>query len=194
MTCRLCAEWRENCGEWLVALVVVVALAAGWGLKAYAENAVEPYAADGLSVSYPAGWLASAPVEGVLRFRNAQAGGAAETLEVRLAAAGAEPSVEALAIEADALSLERAQDLIAYRVLETGHTTYRGQPALAVSYVYVADKPDAFQQYLPKVMLGEDLLTFQQERVVIFSLQAPQDEFAAARRYLQALLDSATLR
>ncbi|HOG47391.1 MAG TPA: hypothetical protein PLB78_12205, partial [Anaerolineae bacterium] len=57
-------------------------------------------------------------------------------------------------------------------------------------YAYVEDNANAFLQRLPVVMLGEDLVTYQQGRVYVISLQAPQDEFAEAQRRFQALLDS----
>jgi hypothetical protein len=190
---RLRAEWSETYAEWMVILMVVVALAAGWGVKSYAENQAARYTAGGVSVSYPFGWSASTTADGVLRFRDMRAGGAPSMLEVRsISMAGASSITQTLALEADALALSRAQDLTAYRILETDDAAaFRGQPALRVSYVFVLDEPDAFQQHLPAVMLGEDVLTYQQERVVVFSVQATKDEFDQMQHRFRALLESA---
>jgi hypothetical protein len=184
---------NEMIAEWIIILMVVVALAAGWGIKSFAENQTVRYTAGDIGLTYPAGWSAST-ADGVTRFRDTRAGGAPSTLEVRsIGAAGATSITQTLALESDALSLSRAQDLTAYRILDAdGTATFRGGLALRVSYVYVLDEPDAFEQHLPVVMLGEDVLTYQDERVVIFSVQAAQDEFNRAHQRFQALLDSVT--
>ncbi len=192
MVGRLRAAWAESYAEWMVILVVAVALAAGWGVKTFAENQVEPYSMAGVDVSYPAGWFASGPAAGVLRFRDTSSGGTPAQIEVRAATAvDAEAAAQALALEADALSLKRARELTAYRVLSSDDARYRGQPALHISYVFVQDESNAFRQELPTVMLGEDLLAYQQGKIYVFSLQAPRGEFGGARRHFQALLGSA---
>ncbi len=195
-TNKLRAEWSATYAEWLVILAVVVALVAGWGIKSYAENQTARYTAGGLSVSYPVGWSASTTADGAMRFRDMRAGAAPPVFQVQsVRMAGASSVTQTLALEADALALSRAQDMTAYRILETDDAaTFRGQPALRVSYVYVLDEPDAFQQHLPTVMLGEDLLTYQQENVVVFSMQAAQDEFDQARSRFRALLESAQFK
>ncbi len=195
-TGRLRTSWSQNYAEWMVILVVAVALLAGWGVRTYAESWVgraSTATGPALTVSYPAWWLSSAD-GGDLRFRDVRAGGVPPAIEVRAAnAAQADQAVHALALEADSLSLGRGRELSAYRILSTDtKATYRGAPALEVSYVYVLDKADAFQQQLPVVMLGEDMLVYQAGRVFVFSLQAPQDGFDQAQRRFRALVDSAT--
>jgi len=176
-----------------VVLVVAVALAAGWGVRYYAEGRVERYSADGVTVAYPATWMPSKAADGTLRFRETQAGGSAVSITVRGAAfANAQSAAQAVAAEADALTLDGKTNWIAYRILSNdAKATFRGQPARRISYVFVEDRPDAFQQYLPVVMLGQDVVTYQNGRVYVLSLQAPQSEFARAQHYFEALLDSA---
>jgi hypothetical protein len=198
------AVWDAKRAEWLVILVAIVALAAGWGVRNYAENQVRPYwltdrgagAEQALYLSAPARWLSSRPADGVLRLRDVRAGGLAPTLEARvITIGGVQPFEQLLALEADALSLSRAQELTAYRILEMDDAvTLNGQPALRVSYVYVHDQPHAFEQHLPVVVLGEDLLTYQQGYLVVLSVQAAQGEFDRARRHYEGFLGSAAFR
>lgn len=180
--------------EWLAIALVAVALTAGWALKAHAENRVVRYQAQGVAVSYPAGWLPSQAEDGSLRFRDTRAGGAPATITLRpAAAADPEGAARAVAAEAESLTLANTQEWTAYRVLSSeANAPFRGQPARRLSYVFVHENPSAFQQHLPTVMLGENLVTYQQGRVYIFSLQAPQDEFARAQRRFQAFLGSVT--
>ncbi len=177
--------------EWAVILLVAVALVAGWAIKASAENAVEPYSANGITLSYPAHWMPSKPSDGSLRFRDTQAGGVPATITVRPASAcSADAAASAVAAEAEGLILTHGSDLTAYSTLSTDSAAFRGQPTRRVSYTYVEDNANAFMQSLPVVMLGEDLVTYQQGQVYVISLRAPQDEFAEAQRKFEALLGS----
>lgn len=178
--------------EWLVVLVVAIALVAGWGLKSYAETRVERYTASGVTVLYPAGWLPSKAPDGTLRFRDTHAGARPAVITVRpAAAADAQSAAGAVAAEAGGLALDRAMNWIAYHVITAdGKASFRGQPAQRVSYVYVDDSANVFQQSLPTVMMGEDLVTYQEGRVYVFSVQAPQGEFAQAQRHFEALVGS----
>ncbi len=182
----------QSYGEWLVVLVVAVALVAGWGVKSYAETRAERFTAGGVTVSYPAGWLPSKAPDGTLRFRDTHAGGRPATITVRpAAAADARSAAEAVAAEAGGLALDRAMNWIAYHVLSAdSRASFRGQPAQRLSYVYVDDSASVFEQHLPVVMMGEDLVTYQEGRVYVFSVQAPQGEFAQAQRHFEALVGS----
>lgn len=183
---------KDIAGEWLVILMVIVALLAGWGVKSLAENQVSLYQMGNLSLAYPAGWSVSTS-DGVTTFKDMRSGGAPPVIQIAtIPIVAARPATQTLALEADALALSRAQELVAYRILEMDDTaTLHGQPALRVSYVFVLDEPDAFEQHLPLVMLGKDLLTCQGDQVIVFSLQAAQAEFEQAQRHFHKLVDSA---
>lgn len=181
----------QGLAEWMVILLVAIALIAGWGLKASAENAVERYSANGITLSYPAHWMPSRPSDGSLRFRDTQAGGVPATITVRPASAcSAEAAAATVAAEAEGLILTHGSNLTAYSTLSTASAAFRGQPARRVSYAYVQDNANAFLQSLPVVMLGEDLVTYQQGQVYVISLRATQGEFAAAQGKFEALLGS----
>lgn len=185
------ASSKHGYAEWPVILLVALALLAGWATMSYAENQVEPYSADGLSLSYPAHWMPSRPTDGSLRFRDTQAGGVPATITLRPAiACAADVAAAAVAAEADGLALNRGRNLTAYSALSSDGSAFRGQPARRTAYAYVEDNANAFLQRLPVVMLGEDLVTYQGGRVYVFSLQAPQDSFAEAQRRFVALLNS----
>ncbi len=186
------ASLGDTYAEWAVIVVLLIALAIGWGIKAATENQMLPYTANGLTISYPSDWSASTTAEGVLRFRDVRAGGVPPVIEVRaIDAADAAVITQTLALEADSLALTRAQELTAYRILEMDDTVaFRGQAALRVSFVYVMDEPSAFEQHLPVVVLGEDWLTWQQGKILVFSRQAPQDAFDKTGPYFQRVMDS----
>jgi len=184
---RVHRDWSQ----WLVIALVIVALAAGWGVKAYAEGLSVRYSGAGVSVLYPAGWVASA-TEDMLRFRDARSGALPPVLEVHSYPAGAGGEAAALlGIQADALALNRARELPEYRTLEANAITLQGQPALQVSYAFVKDPPNPAYAGLPTVMVGEDLLMLREGRVYVFTLQAPQEQFSRLRSRLQAMINSA---
>mgnify|MGYP005841778633 FL=1 len=186
---------RRDHSPWLVWLLVAVALVAGWALKAYAENLTESYSAGGITVRYPAGWVASGGDDGVLRFRDARAGGVAPVLEVRSYPGPVGQDVTAaLTVQADALALTRARELSAYRTLDSDYAArWRGQPALRVTYAFVRDLPNPGLTSPPTVVLGEDLMVLTRGRVVVFTLQAPEDLYPRLRGRLEALTASASM-
>ncbi|HPL29638.1 MAG TPA: hypothetical protein PLG21_16455, partial [Anaerolineae bacterium] len=124
------ASSKHGYAEWPVILLVVVALLAGWAIMSYAENQVQPYSANGISLSYPAHWMPSKPADGSLRFRDTQAGGVPATITLRPASAcAAEAAAATVTAEADGLALNRGRNLTAYSALSNDSSTFRGQPA-----------------------------------------------------------------
>jgi hypothetical protein len=194
ITNQVKAGWNMWYAEWTVLLVVLIALTAGWGVRSFAVNQTQSYSANGITVAYPYGWSAASTPEGALRFKDKQAGGVAPVLEVRVRPLASSTSITStLAVEADALALTRAQQLTAYRTLETDEIQFKGQPAWRVTFAYVWDQPNAFEQHVPVVMLGEDVLTLQQGRLVVFSRQASERDFEALEAHFAVLQNTAVL-
>ncbi len=189
------AERREAVAEALVVGLVALGLLAGWVLKQYAERRTLVFSGERIIVSYPYGWTFSDQGE-MVRFRDMRSGGIPAELAVRTAPmAGVTSITQTLAFEGDALILSRAAEMSAYRVLESdSRFQVQGQPALRIAYAFVHDDPDAFQQHLPVVMLGEDVLTYHREHLIVFSLQAPEADYSAAQRRFYALVESARMR
>lgn len=188
-------ERRETWAEALVLGLVALALLAGWALRGYAVWRTSLFAGETLSVSYTYGWTLSEQ-GGTVRFRDMRSGGIPAEFAVRaVQIVGITSITQTLAFEGDAMILSRAAEMPAYRVLESdSHFQVQGQPALRISYAFVHDDPNAFQQHLPVIMLGEDVLTYQREHLIVFSLQAPEADYSAAQRRFYALVESARIR
>ncbi len=188
-------ERRETWAEALVLGLVALALLAGWALRDYVGRRTLLFAGETFSVSYPYGWTLSKQGETV-RFRDMRSGGIPAEFAVRtMQIAGITSITQTLAFEGDAMILSRAAEMPAYRVLESDNRfQVQGQPALRIAYAFVHDDPNAFQQHLPVVMRGEDVLTYQGERLVVFSLQATEADYATAQRRFYAFVESAWAR
>lgn len=183
----------QRLADGLVILLVILALAGGWALKASAENRTVPYLLNGLHLKLPSGGRLAEIENGVQSVELAGSFGATR-FEVRnQPLQGVESIPQALLAASDALTLERARTFSSYRTLEIDETPLLGEMGLLVSYTFVEEDPNALSQQLPVVMRGEDRLSLLAGNLLIFTVQAEQARFAAAQGRFQALCDSAWL-
>ncbi len=188
------ARRRDRWVDWLVIGVFVVALLLGWVVKVVAEGRTVLYAAEGLRLRYPAGWVKTegeSPV--VVVFTDPWAQPYRST--IRIERHPAPPKMDKpLDTVAQMLQLERGQELQAYRVLQRQEVTLGGRRGLELTFAYVEANPNPFLTTLPVVMQGREFLFVAGDRVYVVTLMAAQENYATAQRLWQALVRSLTVQ
>ena len=198
---------RRSEPEWLVVVVVIVALLAGWGLKAVVEGGTATFSGSGVTLEYPAGWVREDELEAGIVFRASDMrSGSSYPTNVTLAATEALPQ---LPVEADAesamldrmtpaltaWSFQRGQELTAFRVLDTAPAEVGGREAAALHYAYVTEPlADPFRQALPVVIEAVDYLIPIGERTIVLTVAADGAQFQTVNaRHFEAILSSVRL-
>jgi hypothetical protein len=195
---------RDRWAEWAVVALVAVALLLGLALREAVRSRTVPFAFPEARVSgrCPANWVRETGDDPLLRARDPLGGEFRTTIELRSRplAAGAEP-----AIVLDALALERAGQVAAYRMLSTDQVLLGGQNAthrtlatrrtLAIrrTFTCVHVDSDPYVDRLPVVVRGVDLALREGDRVVVVTLLADADRFDANYRYLRRFIQALEL-
>jgi hypothetical protein len=189
---------RDRWAEWAVVALVAVALVLGLALREAVRSRTVPFAFPEAPVSgrCPANWVRETGDDPLLRARDPLGGEFRTTIELRSRplAAGAEP-----AIVLDALALERAGQVAAYRMLGTDQVLLGGQNAtrrtLATrrTFTCVHVDSDPYVDRLPVVVRGVDLALREGDRVVVVTLLADADRFDANYRYLRRFIQALEL-
>lgn len=154
-----------------VVVITLAALLLGWGLKTGVQGRTADFSAEEITARVPAGWRNTASEGQLLRAANPLDPTTVYGIETL-------PASEAdLANAATTLSLRRAQNLLAYRVLEQTPVTVGDRSGYKVSYVYVDSEPTLTMDHLPVVMRGADYFFDAGGRVVVVTLMAAKDGF-----------------
>ncbi len=179
----------DRYAQWTVALLAVLALLAGWMLKAGVENRSVGFEADGVSAQAPAGWLRMAGGETeLLHAANPASDGfgttyVIDTVPVPANATGGDV--------ASLLSLSRGQALTGFRVLDQFEVTVDGRAAYRMSFAYVETHPDATHDELPSVVQGIDFIFLDGSRAVVVTYMADESAYEADygrfRRFLSSV-------
>jgi hypothetical protein len=167
----------DRFAELTVVGVVLIALLLGWALKSSVESRALPFTAGGISAQAPAGWLRAVSQRGeILRVSNPASSGFPTTylIETEPVAAEATP-----AQAASLLTLQRGQQLTAYRVLEQAPVTVNGKEAYRVTYAYVEADPDLTRADLPSVVRGVDFVFVSGGRAIVVSFRAETSTYDA---------------
>lgn len=181
---------RDRWVSWIVIALFVVALLLGWVVKVVAENRYVTYSDGTIQVRYPEGWIklqAESPV--LFQAADKPTGvRTALTIEQRPLPTGA---TRPLAMVLQTLTMERGSNWMAYRVLETEEgVTIAGWTATHVAWSYVETNPNPFMETTPVVMRGADYLVPNGDQVYIFTVAAPESDYAQAQRYLEDFVRS----
>lgn len=183
---------RDRWADWAVIVLVAVALFLGLALREAVRSRTVPFAFPEAPVSgrCPANWVRETGDDPLLRARDPLGGEFRTTIELRSRplAAGAEP-----AIVLDALALERAGQVAAYRMLSTDQVLLGGQNATSRTFTYVHVDSDPYVDRLPVVVRGMDLALCEGNRVVVVTLLADADRFDANYRYLRRFIQALEL-
>jgi hypothetical protein len=188
------AELRRN--DLALLVVVVLAFVIGLGVRNLAWQVSKPMPlGDGLpTIRYPADWLTRQPE--FLHFQAINpASPSSYDAQVDVFVRDLKPE-ETLEMARARLGLQRGQELVYYRELSSDPVTVlHNQPALLTHYAHVADPArDNGGNGLPIVVEGQDLLFFQDNKLVIITLAADANNWAAEQRHFQIVLDSLALQ
>jgi hypothetical protein len=189
---------RDRWADWAVVGVVAVALLLGWGVKSLAEGQRKAFSDSetGLSVRYPTNWLLAADERSVFQAIDPGSGEYKTRYQVRVQPIDATGSAtSSLNMVLNNASLLRAQELIAYRMLDLGAgREIGGHPSMEASYVGVHESSDLFSERMPVVVRGMDVAIARGDRAYIFSLLAAEEAFDDAQKAFRRFVESAEVR
>lgn len=165
----------DRFAEITVILVTIVALVIGWFYKSGVENASVSFSAEGISAAAPKGWLQSSPEgETLLRTTDINSQGFGATYTLRKIAVSSEATASEIASR---ISLEYAQDLIAFRILDQREVTVYGREAFEIDYVFVESNPDLTHTEFPSVVRGTDYIFLNGDHALVVSFQADEKTY-----------------
>jgi hypothetical protein len=199
---------RDRLADWLVIIVVAIALLSGWAAKAWAERGRERFTSSetGLTLRYPVGWLMSSAEEYVFKVRDPRSGPFKTTYQIT--AEKLDPARPMSLMDAvQTTSVSRARKLTAFRMLDIVPVDEEGQPlpssieaqeekpkppsAIWSRYVYVDEEPDPFRESLPVVVLGLDYTAAKGGNLYTLTLLAAEADFAAVEKDFKAFIRDA---
>lgn len=186
---------QERWGDWAVVALVALALVLGWVLREVTLSRTVPFTVVEASISgrCPADWVRETGDDPLLRVRDPLGEEFDTVLELRSRPLAAETEP---AIVLDALALERASQVTAYRTLGTdqvlvgGETATRRTLATRRTFSYVHVDPNPYLNRLPVVVQGMDLALRDDGRLIVVTFLADVDHFDAHHRYLRAFVES----
>jgi hypothetical protein len=179
----------DRFAEVTVVVVTIIALLAGWFYKSSIENRSVNFEADGISAKAPAAWLQSqAQGDEVLHISDISTAGFGTTYIVRKFPVAADTTVGQLP---SLLTLERGQQLTAYRVLDQQSVKVAGREAFEISYVFVESNPNLAHAQLPMVVRGVDTIFLNGDQAMVVTYWADEGNFdldlGRFQRFLQSL-------
>jgi hypothetical protein len=179
---------RDRWADWAVIVVVAIALILGLVLQEATLSQTDSFSGSGVSGRYPANWVRETGEDPLLRVHDPRGGEFNTVLEVRSRPLAAEANP---ILVLDALAYERSAQVVAYKTLSTDQVSISGKAVTRRSFTYVYQDRNPYVDRLPVVVQGQDLaLPDEDGRVVVVTLLASADDFAANYRYFRALVES----
>jgi hypothetical protein len=178
--------------ELLVVALLIVALILGWAVKGWVEGQTIPFTSeDGmLSLRYPANWLEQVDKDALLSVSDIRGEGVFKPV---FSVATREMNPDFPLTPDDlvvTMSLRRAEELTAYRILSTGSRTVDGMEASEVSYAYVSDPAGGLQQSVPVVVEAVDCLVIHEGKVYVLTFAAGSESFGQEEGTFNSILAS----
>lgn len=173
------SSFRQRWSHYLVLILGVVGFITGINLRDSAINATALYnnTQAGIRARYPDNWLLDESGDYIFQVRNMAQSGFKTTIRIATQPVSASSSPRTVF---DALTLNRAQVLASYNVLEENPFTLPNEvQATAMLYTYVATDPNPFLQGIPTVVLGLDILTIQRGQAIIITFRADANTYEA---------------
>ncbi len=188
MTTAQIIRRRDRWADWAVVILVAAALILGLVLRETTLFRTAPFTTrTDLTGRYPAEWVRETSDDPLLRVRDARGGEFDTTLELRSRplAAEAEP-----ALVLNALALERAGQVLAYRTLDTNQVLIGDKTATRRTFTYVHDDRNPYVDRLPVVVRGVDLALRDDGRIIVVTFLADAKDFDDHYRYFRAFAES----
>ncbi len=178
----------DRYAEVAVVIVTIVAVLAGLLVRDNAISRSVPFELAGVQAAAPAGWIQSAPEGDVLlnvRERNTFA------YQTNYAISKLLLSADSGQLEVASFgTLEQAQTLNSYRLLDQRTVTIGGREAYEVQYVFVESNPNVTHADLPVVVLGVDYYFTTADGAVVVSYRASQANFENGLARFHLFLES----
>ncbi|HQE93725.1 MAG TPA: hypothetical protein PLH19_02495 [Anaerolineae bacterium] len=180
---------RDRWADWAVIALVVVALLMGLWLRRSTLYRTEDFTWGdaGIAGRVFAGWVRQTGTDPLLSARNPLSGSFNTVLELRSRALAAEAD-PTLAL--DALTLERAATVDAYKTLSTAEVVVRGETAVQRTFTYVLVDHHPYVDRLPEVVRGVDVALRDEGRVIVVTYLAGSETFDADYRYFRTFIES----
>jgi hypothetical protein len=177
--------------ELLVVVLVVMALLLGWALKGWVVGQTVTFTSDdgSMSLRYPAGWLTRLDKETILTVSDVRQEGA---FKPTFSLSAREMNPDFPQTQNDllvSLSVARAEELTAYRVLSVDPATVDGQAASTMTYVYVVE-PDGSPNAIPAVVQAVDCVVTLGGKAYVFSFATLAERFERDEVIFRSILGS----
>jgi hypothetical protein len=201
ITAKAVKTARREEPEWIVFLVVAIALLAGWFLKMSIEGRSETFTGGNLSISYPASWVreGSAPDQGLaLKASNLHSTSLYRpnvAIQLTQAAPALPGTEDQLTPTVTTWTFGNSQKLANYRVLGTEKVEVTGQPASRVDYTYVSEPiASPYRRALPVVVEAVDYIILYGDSAYVVTLAADAQQFEAEQGRFETILSSLRFR
>jgi hypothetical protein len=178
----------ERFTDWAVAALAIIALLAGWVFKTSVENRSITLQVAGISAQTPQGWLqVSTQGNEILHVSDPSSSAFGTTYIIQNIPVEAGSAVGQTA---SLLTLQRGQQLTAFRVLEQKNVTVFGKPAYELSYVFVESDPNLTKAQIPNIVRGLDYIYLTGDHAVVVTYWADKENFELDLGRFQLFLKS----
>jgi hypothetical protein len=170
---------RQRWSHYFAIALGVLALGFLLNFRSNALNATSVYenSSEGVVAYYPQDWLIDEDGgdQYIFRVRDMQAIGFKTTFQLSVRTVGRDVTPRAVF---DTLAMQRAQTRTAYRLLSVEEYGGLGDVEASVAnYLYVATDPNPFQESIPIVVRGIDVLTVNRDQAIIITMLSDADHF-----------------
>ncbi len=189
MTAVLKISRRDRWADGAVIALVAVALLLGLWLRQSTLYRTEAFTLGdaGLTGRVFSGWVRRTGIDPLLSIRNPLSGSFNTVLELRSRAL-ADTTDSTLVL--DALALERAPAVEAYKTLKTTPVMVHGKPAMQRTFTYVVVDHNPYVERLPVVVRGVDVALRDKGRVIVVTYLADGTTFEADYGYFRRFIDN----
>ncbi|GAB4478456.1 MAG: hypothetical protein Kow00124_22910 [Anaerolineae bacterium] len=173
----------------LVVVVAVGAVLLGLFLRQQASNEQWTFVSReaGIEAMYPAGWITARGGGYVARISNPIARPYKTQYIISVVPFSPQSSVRNVL---DNLTIQRSNDLSAYRVLSIDEVNLGGAALTEMSFAFVDADPNPFIQRLPVVVQGRDVVIVDGNRAIIVTFMSEQSRFEENLPDFQRFLSS----
>ena len=182
---------RDRFADWAVIGLVVIALLIGWSIKSGAENATQALSSDVGSFNAPMGWRSDKSA-GLAAMDTRTASGVPTTFSITTQALDSDASLNALSTRR---TIQLAQELDGFSMLDTRADTVNGESATTLKYAYVVvpEAGTAGSARVPVVVEATDTLIKRNDQLVIVHFSSESTSFAGLADLRAKIISSVKL-
>ncbi|MEP7190721.1 MAG: hypothetical protein ABI901_16140 [Roseiflexaceae bacterium] len=180
-----------------VAIVVLVALLLGLGMRYQVEGRVKQFqdANSPFRMSYPAAWgFADSLQDVLLKVEDPNTGSTFKTtmsVESRELDPASPPTIQTLIDR----RVEQRSGLTGYHFLSNGDTTVGGAKSALIEYAYIVQPNDEPRRAsLPVVVQAREYIIIGKDRTYYVTLNAPENAFAEASAQFERMIKTVQLQ